>query len=142
MTDDATQLPSPPRPEPPLEHQPYWDGLREHRLVLQRCAQCGKLRHYPRPLCDACYSLDVEWVETSGRGAVYSWTVTHHPFHPGFKRQVPYCTVTVDLAEGVRLQAPLRGADAGALAIGARVVVDYEDVDATLTLPCVRLALD
>ncbi|MGE0483975.1 MAG: Zn-ribbon domain-containing OB-fold protein [Gammaproteobacteria bacterium] len=139
MTEQASQLPEPPRPEPPLEHRPYWDGLREHRLVLQRCARCGKLRHYPRPVCDACYSMDVEWSEVEPRGTVHSWTVTHHPFHPGFKRQVPYCTVTVDLAEGVRLQAPLRDATADALAPGLAVTIAYDDIDADLTLPCVRL---
>ena len=54
-------LPARPRPTPSEESQPYWDALREHRLVFQQCAECRKLRHYPRPMCDGCYSMNVTW---------------------------------------------------------------------------------
>ncbi len=87
-------------PQPTPDTQPYWDGLNAHRLRLQRCADCGKVRHYPRPVCDACYSMRVEWIDASGRGRVHSWTTTHHAFHPGFKPDLPYTLVTVDLDEG------------------------------------------
>ncbi len=83
--------------------------------MLQSCGACGKVRHYPRPLCDACYSFDVRWIDAKGRGTVHSWTVTHHAFHPGFKADLPYVLVTVDLTEGVRMQAPLRGATPASL---------------------------
>jgi uncharacterized OB-fold protein len=124
-----------PVPEPTPESKPYWDGLNEGRLMLQACGACGKLRHYPRPLCDACYSFDVRWVEAGGRGTIHSWTVTHHAFHPGFKPELPYILVTVDLAEGVRLQAPMRNTDAGKLKIGQPVRVIFERVKEDLTLP-------
>jgi uncharacterized OB-fold protein len=35
----------------------------------------------------------------SGRGRVHSWTVAHHPFHPGFKEELPYIVAIVDLEE-------------------------------------------
>ena len=98
-------------PQPTADTQPYWDGLNAHRLRLQRCADCGKVRHYPRPVCDACYSMRVEWIDASGRGLVHSWTTTHHAFHPGFKPDLPYTLLTVDLDEGVRMNAQLRGLD-------------------------------
>lgn len=140
MTTQATELPPPPRPEPSIESQPYWDGLREHRLLVQRCSECGTLRHYPRPMCPSCYSLRFDWSELSGRGQILSWTVNHHPFHPGFKQQVPYVTVTVDMAEGVRMQAPLRNAAAEDVRAGQAVTLGFEDVDDTLTVPCFTLA--
>ena len=139
MTDNYDQLPEKPRPQPSPENEPYWDGLLEHRLLVQRCTNCDKLRHYPRPMCDACYSMDYTWQEIDGRGTVHSWAISHHPFHPSFKREVPYVTLTVDLDAGVRLQAPLVGSDATTLALGLRVIVDYADVDPTLSLPCFRL---
>ena len=67
-----------PVPEPTHESKPYWDGLQNGRLLLQKCGQCGKIRHYPRPVCDVCYSFEVKWIEASGRGTVHSWTITHH----------------------------------------------------------------
>ncbi|MDQ2801245.1 MAG: zinc ribbon domain-containing protein [Pseudomonadota bacterium] len=78
----STVTESKPVPHPTAESQPYWDSAAEGTLRLQRCASCGKFRHYPRLVCDRCYSLQVEWIEASGRGVVHSWTVAHHAFHP------------------------------------------------------------
>jgi uncharacterized OB-fold protein len=139
MTDSYDQLPDKPRPQSLTENQPYWDGLLEHRLLVQCCANCNKLRHYPRPMCEVCYAMGFTWAEIAGRGTVHSWTVTHHPFHHSFKRDIPYVTVTADLEAGIRLQAPLVGSDETALTLGLPVIVDYADVDATLSLPCLRL---
>jgi uncharacterized OB-fold protein len=122
-------------PQPTADSQAYWDGLKAHRLRLQRCADCGKARHYPRPVCDACWSMRSEWFDASGRGTVHSWTVTHHPFHPGFRPELPYVLVTVDLEEGVRMQAQLRGLDAASLRIGLPVRVAFERATEDVTLP-------
>lgn len=81
----------------------YWDGASQGKLILQQCGACGRIRHYPRPLCDACYSFDVLPVESPGTGVVYSWTVTHHAFAPSVSAELPYVLVTADLAEGVRV---------------------------------------
>ena len=122
-------------PSPTPETQPYWDGLNEGRLRLQRCADCGKVRHYPRPMCDACWSMNVEWIDASGHGSVHSWTITHYAFHPGFKGDLPYILLTVDLPEGVRMNAQARGIEAGALRVGLPVVVAFDRVKDDLTLP-------
>ncbi len=124
-----------PVPERTHESKPYWDGLMAGRLLVQKCGRCGKLRHYPRPLCDACFSFDVEWIEASGRGTVHSWTIAHHAFNPGFKDELPYVLVTVDLAEGVRMQAPLRGVEDNHIRIGLPVRIAFETPTAGLTLP-------
>jgi uncharacterized OB-fold protein len=122
-------------PSPTPETQPYWDGLNEHRLRLQRCADCGKVRHYPRPICDACYSMAVDWIDATGRGTVHSWTITHYAFHPGFKSDLPYTLLTVDLEEGVRMNAQARGIEPAALRVGLPVRVAFEPAKQGLTLP-------
>lgn len=129
----------PPPPDPTVESQPYWDGLRAHRLVLQRCEACKKPRHYPRPMCDTCFSLESEWFTASGLGRVHSWTVCHHPFHRGFASLTPYVLLTVDLAEGVRMVAPLATSGPDRLTIGQPVVLDYQDRDDDITVPRFRL---
>lgn len=123
------------QPTPTVETQPYWDGLNEGRLRLQRCVDCGRVRHYPRPVCDACYSMQVQWIDATGRGRVHSWTTTHHAFHPGYKAELPFTLVTVDLDEGVRMNAQLRGLDPSELRIGRPVRVDFEPTGEGLTLP-------
>lgn len=111
-TAPATQL-SPrhakPVPHPTPLSAPYWDGARANKLMLQRCGACGKVRHYPQVLCGACQSDQVEWIQSSMRGTLYSWTVTHHAFHPGFIADLPYTLVTVDMAEGGRVLGHYRG---------------------------------
>ena len=65
-----------PRPEPTPDSLPFWDALKGHVLVFQTCTNCGQARHYPRPVCDRCFSMEYEWREASGLGTIYSWTVT------------------------------------------------------------------
>lgn len=129
-----------PLPEPSIDSKPFWDGLKEHRILLQTCANCGKKRHYPRPVCDGCHSMEYDWTEASGRGTIHSWTETHHPFHIGFKAEVPYILVTVDLEEGVRLQSQLIGAKLQDLEIGLPVQAVFADAAEGIVLPYFRLA--
>lgn len=124
-----------PVPQPTRDSKPYWDGLKEHRLVLQRCAACKKVRHYPRPMCAACHSMDCEWFQASGHGKVHSWSVNHHAFHPAFKRATPYVLVTIELDEGVRMIAPLEENDASLLSLDLPLRITYDDVSDELTLP-------
>lgn len=105
--------PPKPLPQPTALSKPYWEAAEQGRLVLQRCASCGKVRHYPRLLCDQCYSDAVEWIPASGKGLVHSWTVCHHAFHAAFAAELPYTLVTVDLEEGVRALGPWRGGEFG-----------------------------
>ena len=124
-----------PRPHPTPESQPYWDGAAEGKLRLQRCAGCGKIRHYPQLVCAACYSLGVEWVEASGRGTVHSWTVAHHAFHPAFKADLPYTLVIVDLAEGPRAMGRLDPGTQDRLRIGLPVQISFPHDAAGVALP-------
>jgi uncharacterized protein len=131
---------TPPAPERPLptptrDSRPYWDGLRERKLVLQHCAACGKVRHYPRPVCPHCFSIESVFREAPLEGTIHSWTVCHHPFNFFFKQQAPYTVALVDMVAGVRINAPLRGTAEGALRIGQRVHLQFEPVTGDVTLP-------
>jgi uncharacterized OB-fold protein len=98
-----------PSPQTSELARPYWEAASQGRLVLQSCGACGKIRHYPRLLCDACYSDSVTWIPSSATGKIHSWTVAHHAFHPAFAAEVPYTLVTIDLDEGVRALGRWRG---------------------------------
>lgn len=124
-----------PTPDPTADTQAYWDGMKQGKLLLQTCSDCGTIRHYPRPVCPVCYSMEHRWTEAKGTGTVHSWTISHHAFHPGFKGELPYILVTVDLAEGVRMQAQLKGADASVLKVGLPVRIAFEAATKDLTLP-------
>ena len=118
------------------EGQVYWDGLLEEKLLIQRCANCSKLRHYPRPMCDACHSFEFDWISSSCKGSIYSWSVSHHPFHPAFQDKVPYIMITAQLEEPVRLLAPLATYQQEEnLFIGRALTVGFTKLSDTFCIP-------
>lgn len=121
----------------------FWQAAAEHRLVIQRCAGCSTFRHYPQPRCPHCLSVDWEWTDVTGRGTVYTFTVTHQAFHPFWRDRLPYAVATIDLPEGVRVVSDLPAGDEDRVAIGAAVEVFFDDTllaDGTpLTFPRFRL---
>jgi uncharacterized protein len=114
----------------------FWDGVREGRLLIQRCASCGVLRHPPGPMCGRCRSLEWDTVESTGRGTVYSWVLSHHPTEPDAE---PRIVVLVDLAEGVRLVANLQGVPSSEVATGLAVEAFVAEVGGVM-LPQFRPA--
>ena len=82
---------------------PYWAGAEAGRFVIQRCDNCGALRHYPRVMCERCHCFDWTPFDASRDGVVYSWTVCHHVFDATVISDVPYVLVTVAMQDGVRV---------------------------------------
>jgi uncharacterized OB-fold protein len=110
----------------------FWDGLREHRLLIQRCTGCGALRHPPRPMCPACGALGWDAVESSGRGTLLSFVLPRHPPMPFMDEG--YVVALVELEEGTRLISNLRDVDPEDASIGMAVEVFYEAFDEDLVL--------
>ena len=48
-----------PLPSPSSLTEPFWKAAAEHRLVAQCCDACGRLRHYPRPMCPVCHAMQL-----------------------------------------------------------------------------------
>jgi len=134
----ATPPGRPLRPRPALTRDNAWwfEALRAHRLLIQRCASCGVLRHPPRPMCDRCRSLEWDTVEASGRGTVFSFVVNHYPVVAAF--DYPLVVGLIELAEGTRLIANLVGLDPSEVTIGQAVVAEFVDHDPGLSLAAFR----
>jgi len=118
-----------PRVVPPVtdaDTRFFWDGVREGRLLIQRCSGCGELRHPPGPMCPHCLSLEWSPVEATGRGTVYSWVLSHHPTEPDAE---PRVVVLVDLDEGVRMVGNLTGTPWHDIRNEAPVEAYFADVD-------------
>jgi uncharacterized OB-fold protein len=115
----------------------FWEGTEQGELRIQKCNVCGLLRHPPGPVCPACHAMDRGFVVASGRGTIFSFLVHHAPKMPG--RELPVTIALVELEEGVRFVADVRG-NPEDLAIGDPVVVGWDRVDDDLTLPIWELA--
>ncbi|RZL88469.1 MAG: Zn-ribbon domain-containing OB-fold protein [Variovorax sp.] len=136
--------PSPQRPQPipTAETAHYWQSALEGRLKIQYCPACARHQFYPRRFCTQCLSNGIEWVQASGRGRVYTYTVCHVAAHPAFEPRVPYAIGMIELDEGVRMLAGIVVADPEHLkhlAIGAPVEVCFEHISAEIALPMFRL---
>ena len=96
------------RAEYPLA-EAWWAATRERRLLVQQCVVCGARQHYPRVLCTTCGATDLDWLEASGRGTIYSFTevVQAPPPH-----EAPYVIILVRLVEGPVMLSRLVGENA------------------------------
>jgi uncharacterized OB-fold protein len=102
---------------------PHWDGLREGRLLIQRCPHCATWIWSPRPICPTCHSFETDWEPVEPVGTIYSWTRTWQAFTPEATGHLPYVVVLVELpaAGGRRLLGVLENADGITPRIGATV---------------------
>ena len=105
---------------------PHWRGNAEGRLLLQRCIQCDHVQFYPRLVCTACGTRELTWTESSGRGAVSTFTVMRRAVSPAFEADVPYVVALVTLDDGPTMMTNLVDCDPNAVSIGQRVRVVFE----------------
>ena len=131
----------PRRPRPALtqDNAFFFEGTREHKLLIQRCTSCGTLRHPPLPACAKCRSFEWDTVEASGRGTLYSYVVVHYPQVPAFDYPLPIALV--ELEEGTRLVANV-DLPPEELRIGMPLVAGFADFDEELSLPVFQAADD
>lgn len=108
--------------------QPFWDGLREERLLLQRCRACHRFQWGPEWICHRCQSFDFAFIEVPPEGRVYSWQRVWHPVHPALKTQGPYIIALIEIphADNVRLVGNLLGEPMQEVTIGAEVEGVFE----------------
>ena len=127
-----------PRPATTSDTAFFWEAARRHVLLVQRCEQCGALRHPPTAACARCGSLASTPVECTGRGHLFSYTVLHAPLAPAFTS--PHIGALVALDEGVRLVSELVGVTPENVEIGMALQCEWLDCDPGLTVPRFRPA--
>jgi hypothetical protein len=105
-------------PTPEGLNAEFYAQAQDGALHLQRCSDCGLIRHPPRYHCPECASGRFHWSPASGRGHLYSWTVSHFPFDRGWAEEIPYVTGVIELEEGVRLVGAVEDVAVADLRIG------------------------
>jgi len=113
-------------------NRPYWEALSRREVRLPRCRACDALRSPNFGRCPRCGSEDADWERMSGRGTVWSATRFHQIYFDGFRDEVPYTVMVVELDEGPKVYANL--VEAGTVAIGTRVEAVFDDVTPEVTL--------
>ena len=107
---------------------PYWQGLREGVLKVQRNPRTGVYQWPAQWIAYDDQGFDLDWVEVAPRGIIYSWTRVWHPVHPALKDAGPYIVVVVELpqAGNVRMLGNLLGDPRQTIEISAPVETVFE----------------
>lgn len=100
-------------------------GLLDRRLLLNRCDDCSRWHHPPRPLCPACWGRSITPTEVAGDGFVALVTALRQGApQPGVDyADGGHALVAVELDEqpGLRLAGTVVGTPAGEIRVGDRV---------------------
>jgi uncharacterized protein len=132
----GVSLPGAIRPVVSPDTEFFWAGTTVGELRVQRCDDCGTVRHPPGPRCPSCGNMTPGYVVAAGTGEVYSYVVHHHPPVPG--KRLPIVIALVQLPEGVRMVGELLGVDPERVRIGLPVHAEFVRIDDDLTLPAWR----
>jgi uncharacterized OB-fold protein len=118
-----------PAPYPDGLGTEFWDAVKRHELVIQRCNACRAWQWGPEYICNECHSFDLRYEPVSGRGQIYSWERCWYPVHPALKDRVPYLVALVELpdAGNVRMVGNLLGDPLQDITIGGEVEAVFED---------------
>ena len=123
-----------PLPLPDPETAFFWEATARRQLEILRCQTCKTWVHYPKPSCWNCSSGDLKPERVSGRGTVYSYTVTHQDV-PGYT--APFAVVIVELEEqaGLRMVSNVVDVPPEDVRIGMPVEVTFRSVAEDVWLP-------
>ena len=123
-----------PLPLPDPETAFFWEATARRKLEILRCQTCKTWIHYPKPACWNCSGRDLKPEEVSGRGTVYSYTVTHQDV-PGYT--APFAVVIVELEEqaGLRMVSNVIDVPPEDVRIGMPVEVTFQPVAEDVWLP-------
>lgn len=130
------QLPAP-APEIAPETAAFWAATLNGKLLLQRCKDCEKACYYPRYLCPHCHSTELVDFQASGRGTIYSYTVTTRGILE-YANAGAYVLAMIELDEGPKIVSNIVDYDPAELAIGQRVEVVFSDTGGGGALPRFR----
>lgn len=139
MTQEAKPTPPPlprplPRPDVYVETAPFWEAAKRHKLMLQYDTEVGKYQWLPRPVSIYTGKRTLEWREASGRGTLYSWTLSNVAW-PGHADRAPYMCALVELEEGVRILTNLYNYDGVELRDGLPVKLMWETLSEDFEYP-------
>jgi uncharacterized OB-fold protein len=134
----------PEKPDPLVNNwaRPFWDGTRDKKLLIQKCLDCEKSIFYPRMACPHCFSDNLEWVEASGKGNIYSFTVVENNAASPFVPDMPFVIAVVILEEGVRMLTNIVDCDVDALHCDQAVEVAFRKKNDAFTMPMFKPASD
>ena len=92
-----------PLPRIDEESKGFWEACQRHELYVQHCGAAARGATIRARCARRACRAPPSGCAASGRGTVYTFTVTYQNQSPGFRDALPYVLAYVELDEGVRL---------------------------------------
>ena len=118
----------------------FWEGAKKNRLMLQKSKNNGNFFLYSLGHSNVTADHEIEWVEVSGNGKIYSFTVSYIPGGSVYYLdKTPYAIGSILLEENVRIMSNIITNDISSLQIGKKVKVCFRKLNDDITFPCFKL---
>jgi len=124
----ATIDPFPHQDQKSTQLHPFYDHLRQGRLMSTQCAECKHITWPPKTMCPQCASAQIDWVELPQEGRIVEFTIAERGIPAGF--DIPTIFVLVQIGP-VRILSRLINADPSKIKIGLTVKPDLVKVPGT-----------
>lgn len=118
----------------PFTVEQFYKYILQRKLMGGKCKKCGKVHLPPRPLCDNCFSKELEWIEIPQKGKLLTYTVIHVA-PTQLQSMVPYAVGIVQLESGARIPGMIRGVALEQIKIGMPLVIDFGECATTQQWP-------
>ena len=109
--------------------EPFWEGTRQGKLLIQTCGDCGSRIFYPRKACPECWSANLGWIESAGRATIFTFSTAYSMVEPKFADELPYTIAYVDLDEGVHMMNRIVNCAQVEITFGMDVTVVFHERD-------------
>lgn len=88
----------------------FYLSLEEGKIMGRKCPKCGHVEFPPVYACNECGNYETEWVELSGKAKLHSIVLPAAlSSKPEYKKMGKYAYGEVEIEEGTRLNAVVRG---------------------------------
>lgn len=131
MTEKKSSIPAPVT-EPWTEE--FWKAAKQHKFLVQHCNDCNINIFYPRKFCPECWGSNLSWIESKGKGKLYTFTITMYGVEPRFAPDLPYVLALVDLDEGIRVMTRIVNCDHDQLQCDMPVEIVWQDINEEFNL--------
>ena len=122
----------------PIDRE-YFQAAAQGRLIIQKCGSCGHTQFPPKALCVSCGNVP-DWIEASGKGNVYTFTIVRRHGVEPFSNLAPFVLAMIDIPEGARFMGNVTDADIDNFHVGLDVEAYALKINEELALPLWRPA--
>ena len=124
-----------------IDSYEFWEGAKKNKLLIQQSTVSKKYFFYSRSFSGVAADEPFEWVEASGNGTIYSFTISHIAGGSEFYiNKTPYIIASILLEEGVRLMSNIVDCEHSEVKIGRKVKVVFKKLENDIVFPCFKLA--